>query len=91
MSPKDILVDRNGQTNRTAGSGGGENGMANENELSQRLLTSVRSQVKKECGISHLTIQLEASCCHLEAVHCDLERLMANHEPPFLLASELHK
>jgi cobalt-zinc-cadmium efflux system protein len=48
-------------------------------QLSQTLLTAIRTRVAKECGIPHMTIQLENSCCHPDVVHCDLERLASVH------------
>jgi cobalt-zinc-cadmium efflux system protein len=54
--------------------------LAKEDGLSQEVLTGIRVEVAKECGIRHMTIQLENTCCHPEAVHCDLEKLVANHQ-----------
>jgi len=55
--------------------------MSEDKGLSQDLLTSVRRQVAKNCRITHMTIQLETSCCHPEAIHCDLDGLMCSHDP----------
>jgi cobalt-zinc-cadmium efflux system protein len=53
--------------------------MACQDQLSQKLLTTIRSRVSKECGIPHMTIQLETSCCHPDAMYCDLENVVAEH------------
>ena len=58
--------------------------MADDKGLSQGLLTAVRRQVANKCGVSHMTVQVETSCCHPEAVHCDLEGLLSNHDPVIL-------
>jgi cobalt-zinc-cadmium efflux system protein len=52
---------------------------AGEAQLSQTLLTAIRAQVVKQCGISHMTIQLETSCCHPDESLCDLGQLASAH------------
>jgi len=52
--------------------------MAEDQRFSQDLLTAVRRQIAKECRIPHMTIQVEKSCCHPEALHCDLENLLVH-------------
>lgn len=56
--------------------------MAADDRFSQDLLTSIRRQIMKECRIPHMTIQIETSCCHPEALHCDLENLLTQHATP---------
>jgi cobalt-zinc-cadmium efflux system protein len=51
---------------------------AENDRLSQELLTAVRSEVARKCAVSHMTIQLETSCCHPEALYCDIERLSSH-------------
>jgi cobalt-zinc-cadmium efflux system protein len=46
-----------------------------DSALTDMLLSSIRSRIAKDFGIHHLTIQMETSCCHPVAVHCDLSRL----------------
>jgi cobalt-zinc-cadmium efflux system protein len=49
-----------------------------DSALTDMLLSSIRSRIAKDFGIHHLTIQMETSCCHAVAVHCDLSRLAAH-------------
>lgn len=53
-----------------------------EASLTNDLLHAIRTKVSTEFGIKHLTIQLETQCCHPDAVHCDLNRLAAQHALP---------
>ena len=46
-----------------------------DSALTDMLLSSIRSRIATDFGIHHLTIQMETSCCHQFAVHCDLSRL----------------
>lgn len=46
-----------------------------DSNLTDALLTTIRSRVASEFGIRHLTIQMETQCCHPDAVHCDLSLL----------------
>jgi cobalt-zinc-cadmium efflux system protein len=49
-----------------------------DSALTDMLLSSIRSRIAEDFGIHHLTIQMETSCCHAVAVHCDLSRLAAH-------------
>ena len=53
--------------------------LAAEGAPTLELLKAVRSAVSRRCGIPHLTIQVETACCHPQAVHCDLDRLLSAH------------
>src|SRR5262245_15400634 len=43
--------------------------------LTNTLLRTIRSRIVNDFGIKHMTIQLETSCCHPSAVHCNLNTL----------------
>ncbi len=47
--------------------------------LTSELLRHVRERVVSDFGIRHMTIQMETSCCHPDAVHCDLRKLADPH------------
>jgi cobalt-zinc-cadmium efflux system protein len=47
----------------------------NDEGLTNALLRSIRNKIASDFGIQHITIQMETSCCHPEAVHCDLTTL----------------
>jgi cobalt-zinc-cadmium efflux system protein len=53
--------------------------MAQDEALSQELLTAVRREVALKCGIGHMTVHLETLCCHPEAIHCDLQKIADQH------------
>ncbi|GMV49576.1 MAG: Cadmium, cobalt and zinc/H(+)-K(+) antiporter [Nitrospirae bacterium] len=55
--------------------------------MTSDLLQTIRHRVATDFGIKHLTIQLETECCHPDAVHCDLNRLAAQHAHPEFLHS----
>jgi cobalt-zinc-cadmium efflux system protein len=48
--------------------------------LTNALLRSIRARIASDFGIQHMTIQMETSCCHPEAVHCDLRKLANQHQ-----------
>ena len=58
----------------------------NDEGLTNALLRSIRNTISSQFGIQHITIQMETSCCHPAAVHCDLRTLTGHHRP----ADELH-
>ena len=58
----------------------------NDEGLTNALLRSIRNKISSDFGIQHITIQMETSCCHPAAVHCDLRALTGHHRP----ADELH-
>lgn len=58
----------------------------NDEGLTNALLGSIRNKISSDFGIQHITIQMETSCCHPAAVHCDLRALTGHHRP----ADELH-
>lgn len=47
--------------------------------LTNGLLRTIRSRIVGDFGIKHMTIQLETSCCHPDAVHCNLNTLTERH------------
>ena len=47
--------------------------------LTNVLLHSIRDRIISDFGIKHMTIQMETSCSHPEAVHCDLRKLADQH------------
>jgi cobalt-zinc-cadmium efflux system protein len=47
--------------------------------LTNALLGTIRSRIVGDFGIKHMTIQLETSCCHPDAVHCNLNTLTEQH------------
>lgn len=47
--------------------------------LTNELLRSIRSRIADDFGIQHMTVQMETSCCHPDAVHCDLRKLTGHH------------
>jgi cobalt-zinc-cadmium efflux system protein len=47
--------------------------------LTNSLLRTIRARIAGEFGIKHMTIQLETSCCHPDAVHCNLNTLTEQH------------
>jgi cobalt-zinc-cadmium efflux system protein len=47
--------------------------------LTNDLLRTIRSRIVGDFGIKHMTIQLETSCCHPGAVHCNLNTLTEQH------------
>jgi cobalt-zinc-cadmium efflux system protein len=51
-----------------------------DSQLTDGLLKTIRASVAGEFGIKHLTIQMETTCCHPEALHCDLNRLSGHTE-----------
>jgi cobalt-zinc-cadmium efflux system protein len=51
----------------------------NDEVLTNALLHSIRARVSSGFGIHHMTIQMETSCCHPDAVHCDLNKLAVQH------------
>jgi cobalt-zinc-cadmium efflux system protein len=51
----------------------------NDEGLTNALLRSIRNKISSDFGIQHITIQMETSCCHPEAVHCDLTTLVRQH------------
>jgi cobalt-zinc-cadmium efflux system protein len=51
----------------------------NDEGLTNALLRSIRNTISSDFGIQHITIQMETSCCHPEAVHCDLTTLVGQH------------
>ncbi|HSB43733.1 MAG TPA: hypothetical protein VLD60_01915, partial [Nitrospira sp.] len=50
-----------------------------DNALTNVLLQSIRDRIASDFGIKHMTIQMETSCSHPEAVHCDLRKLAEQH------------
>ena len=48
--------------------------------LTNALLRNIRSRIVGDFGIKHMTIQLESSCCHPGAVHCNLNTLTEQHQ-----------
>jgi cobalt-zinc-cadmium efflux system protein len=58
----------------------------NDEGLTNALLRSIRNKISSDFGIQHMTIQMETSCCHPAAVHCDLRTLTGHPRP----ADELH-
>ena len=40
------------------------------------LLKTIQTVLHAEFGITHMTLQLQANCCHPDATHCDLNRLI---------------
>jgi cobalt-zinc-cadmium efflux system protein len=50
-----------------------------DNALTNELLHSIRDRIASDFGIKHMTIQMETSCSHPEAVHCDLRKLADQH------------
>ncbi len=46
-----------------------------DDQMADRLLRTIRSRVAADFGIKHMTIQMETSCCHPDAVHCNLNQL----------------
>ena len=51
----------------------------NDEGLTNALLRSIRNKISSDFGIQHITIQMETSCSHPEAVHCDLTTLVRQH------------
>jgi cobalt-zinc-cadmium efflux system protein len=47
--------------------------------LTDALLQTIRARIVGDFGIRHMTIQLETSCCHPGAVHCNLNTLTEQH------------
>ena len=47
--------------------------------LTNALLRSIRAKIASDFGIQHVTVQMETSCCHPEAVHCNLGKLADQH------------
>ena len=50
-----------------------------DDALTNVLLHSIRDRITSDFGIKHMTIQMETSCSHPEAVHCDLRKLADQH------------
>jgi cobalt-zinc-cadmium efflux system protein len=50
--------------------------------LAGALLRTIRARIVKDFGIKHMTIQLETTCCHPGAVHCNLNTLTEQHQIP---------
>jgi len=50
--------------------------------LTGALLRTIRARIVKDFGIKHMTIQLETTCCHPGAVHCNLNTLTEQHQIP---------
>lgn len=48
--------------------------------ITDALLRTIRSRIVGDFGIKHMTIQLETSCCHPGAVHCNLNTLTEQHQ-----------
>jgi cobalt-zinc-cadmium efflux system protein len=48
--------------------------------LTNALLRTIRARIVGDFGIKHMTVQLETSCCHPEAVHCNLNTLTERHQ-----------
>lgn len=48
--------------------------------LTGALLRTIRARIVKDFGIKHMTIQLETTCCHPGAVHCNLNTLTEQHQ-----------
>jgi cobalt-zinc-cadmium efflux system protein len=50
-----------------------------DDALTTVLLHSIHDRIASDFGIKHMTIQMETSCSHPEAVHCDLRKLADQH------------
>lgn len=50
-----------------------------DDTLTNELLHSIRARISSDFAIQHMTIQMETSCCHPDAVHCDLRKLTDRH------------
>jgi len=48
--------------------------------ITDALLRTIRARIVEDFGIKHMTIQLETSCCHPGAVHCNLNTLTEQHQ-----------
>ncbi|BFU93700.1 MAG: Zinc transporter ZitB [Nitrospira sp.] len=53
------------------------------------LLKTIRDRITGDFGIKHMTIQLETSCAHPNAVHCNLNTLAGQH-PAVASAHVIH-
>jgi cobalt-zinc-cadmium efflux system protein len=48
--------------------------------LTDTLLRAIRTRITSDFGIQHMTIQMGTSCCHAETAHCDLSKLVDQHQ-----------
>ncbi len=48
---------------------------AEEAQLRDEVLRTIRARVASEFGIKHLTVQMETECAHPETLHCDLHKV----------------
>ena len=48
--------------------------------LTNELLHTIRTRIVSDFGIHHMTIQMETSCGHPEAIHCDLRKITGRRQ-----------
>jgi len=55
-----------------------------DDALTDTLLRTIRARITSDFGIQHMTIQMGTSCCRPETAHCDLSKLVGQHQdnPP---------